>query len=140
MARRARRYAVASSAERTSGLETISISGTPERLKSTRLARAGSRVPGRGLLVGVGRAQQRGLVERFADQLEPDGEPALGEAARQREAREPRQVHRDREDVAEVHLERVLLLAELEGDVGGGGGGVRAPPLDSLPEVQPHQR
>ncbi len=45
MARKARRYAAASSGERMSGSDTVSMSGTPERLKSTRLDRAVSRGP-----------------------------------------------------------------------------------------------
>ena len=35
----------------------------------------GAGVPGGGLLVGVGDAEQRGLVEGAADELEPDRQP-----------------------------------------------------------------
>ena len=51
-----------------------------------------------------------------ADQLQTDRQ-ALGEAARNREARQPGHVRRDRQHVREVHGQRVLrLLADLEGD------------------------
>ena len=45
MARRLRRYSAASAGDRRSGRETISMSGTPARLKSTRLALAVSNTP-----------------------------------------------------------------------------------------------
>src|SRR5207249_1380404 len=50
------------------------------------------RVPLRRLLVGVRRAQHRGFVEGFPNQLQPDGQ-AAGEPARHRDAGQARQIH-----------------------------------------------
>src|SRR5262245_55492992 len=47
-------------------------------------------MPVRGRLVGGGGAEDRGLVERLAQELQPDGQPALGEAAGQAHARQTR--------------------------------------------------
>src|SRR5437870_3824816 len=52
-------------------------------------------VPGRGLLVGVGDAQQRGLVERAPDVLQPDRQALAVEAAGDRDGRQPRHAGRD---------------------------------------------
>src|SRR5213594_719301 len=49
------------------------------------------RVPLRRLLVRVRRAQHRGLVEGFPNQLQPDGQ-AAGEPARHRDAGQARQI------------------------------------------------
>ncbi len=48
-------------------------------------------------------------------ELQSYGKTVLGKTARNRYAREPRHVHRDREDVREVHLNRIVdLLADLK--------------------------
>src|SRR5689334_4115074 len=58
--------------------------------------------------VGVGDAEQRRLVERTAEELQANGKAVLREAARNADARKPRQVCADRKDVGEVHLQRIL--------------------------------
>src|SRR5213078_1904943 len=73
------------------------------------------RAPRGRLLVRVRGAQDAGLVERSADELQTDRQPLGAEPARHRDRGEPRHVRRDREDVVQIHRERVLLFSELEG-------------------------
>ena len=88
---------------------------TDDRLPAV-IAAARARSRSRWPLERVANAEECVLRELRADQLQPHGQ-ALGEAARDREAGEPGHVRRNREDVREVHGERVLrLLADAEGD------------------------
>src|SRR6185369_13036722 len=57
---------------------------TPSPSRGSRQLRV-ALAPRRGLLVGVGGAQERGLVERTADQLQADGQAGGVEAARNRD-------------------------------------------------------
>ena len=59
-------------------------------------------------LEGVGGPQQRRLVEAPSNQLQPDRQPAGGQPARHRQRRQPGQRRAHREDVRQVHLERVV--------------------------------
>jgi hypothetical protein len=61
-------------------------------------------------------AVQAGILARGRDELDADGQPVLlCQARRNRDAGDAGQVHRNRGDVVEVHLQRVVdLLAELE--------------------------
>ena len=66
------------------------------------------------LLVGVAGAEQRRLVERPAQELQADGQ-AAHEAAGHRQPGHAGQVGGHREDVGQVHLQRIVgLLAEPE--------------------------
>src|SRR3990172_1730919 len=67
-------------------------------------------VPVCRLLVGVCHLEDGRLVEGLPDELEPDRQASPCEPARDRHAGQARQVGGDREDVREVHLERVLGL------------------------------
>ena len=72
-------------------------------------------MPLRRLLVGIRGAEHLLLLERPADDLQADGQLPAAQAARKRDGRHPRQVHRNRVDVRQVHLQGVLdLLAQLE--------------------------
>src|SRR3990170_9051013 len=72
-------------------------------------------VPVCRLLVSVGHLEDGRLVEGLPDELKSDRQPSLCEPTRDRHAGQARQVDGDREDVREVHLERVLgLLPNLE--------------------------
>src|SRR3954451_5803276 len=74
------------------------------------------------LLERVGGVKQLALVEGGRGDLEADRQPGaaawrLGEAGGNRDRRDPRQGHRHREVVVEVHRQRVpRLLAQPEGD------------------------
>ena len=89
------------------------------------------------LLVRVRGAQQRRLVERRPDELQADRQPGRREAARHRDAREAREVDRQREDVVQVHRERIFLLAELERDAGVVGAAMSVDLRERLLEVAP---
>src|SRR3989454_677514 len=96
-----------------------SVGGLPgARRGFVRSCRARSpRTPRRRLLVRVRSAQDAGLIERLANELETDREPLGAEPTRHRDCGEPRHVRRDGEDIVQVHRERVFLLPVLEGDV-----------------------
>src|SRR3990170_282387 len=122
---------------------TASASAIPSWPKIVRidLQRRLAAMPVCRLLIGVRHFEDGGLIERLADELESDRQPGLGEPAGDGDAREARQVDRDREDVREVHLERVLgLLPELERRRRLGGGGDHLTPFEGLLEVPPDQR
>jgi hypothetical protein len=74
------------------------------------------------LLVGVADAQEAALAEGATQKLKSHGEinaVAVGESAGEAEAADAGKVRGDREDVGEVHLERVIgLLAKSEGGLG----------------------
>ena len=59
------------------------------------------------VFVGRGDAGTAALVERPADELQPDRQAVAIEAAGHRHARQAGQVDRDRQDVRQVHLERI---------------------------------
>src|SRR5579884_134542 len=68
----------------------------------------------RVLLVAVRHAQDGLLVERLADDLQPNRQ-AVGQAARDRQAGQARHVDGDREHVVQVHGQRIVdFLAYLE--------------------------
>lgn len=68
------------------------------------------------LLIRVGRADQRFLRERLADDLQADGQALAALAARDGDARQAGEVQGDGADVLQVHLQRVCNhLADLEG-------------------------
>src|SRR2546426_7662810 len=94
-----------------------SVGGLPgARRGFVRSCRARSpRTPRRRLLVRVRSAQDAGLIERLANELETDREPLGAEPTRHRDCGEPRHVRRDGEDIVQVHRERVFLLPVLEG-------------------------
>ena len=72
-------------------------------------------MPRRRLLVGVGDAQQAGLVERPAGQLQADRQAIRREPARHADRRQAGQVGADREHVGQIHLQRIVgALAEPE--------------------------
>src|SRR5690606_10013040 len=60
------------------------------------------REPARRLLHYMCRAEQRLLLERTADQLQPERQAASIKSGRNRDARKTGHVHGDREDVVEV--------------------------------------
>src|SRR5262245_40239491 len=64
------------------------------------------------------------LVEGAADELEPEREALRGQTPRDGKSGQPRHVHRHREYVVEIHLDRVgsPLLADAERGRGRGGG------------------
>ena len=67
------------------------------------------------LLIAVRDAEQRRLGEVVPHQLQPDGKSLAVEAAGHRERRQPGERRRNGEDVAQVHLHRVVAFrAELE--------------------------
>ena len=73
------------------------------------------RMPFRRLFVGVRDAQDGRFVEMFADDLQADRHAVAVKAAGQRERRQAGQIDRDRVDIRQIHLQRVLdLLADLE--------------------------
>lgn len=79
-------------------------------------------VPLGGLLVGVADAQEAALAEGAAQKLESHGEidpVAVGKSAGEAEAADAGEVRGDREDVGEVHLERIIsLLTKSESGLG----------------------
>src|SRR5712691_3951333 len=72
--------------------------------------------PGR-LLDNGAQCEQGLLVERTADELQPERQPFGRQAAGNGHAGQPRHVHRHREHVVEIHLDRIAaaLLADAEG-------------------------
>src|SRR5881394_1067500 len=67
------------------------------------------------LLIPLRRAEQARLAEMRSGELQPDRQAPGIEAARNGERGQPGERRRDGEDVAEVHLHRVLgLRTELE--------------------------
>ena len=67
------------------------------------------RLPPLGVaLEGIGRLQQRLFLEASSDQLKSDGQPRAREAARHRYRGQAGQRRADREDVGQVHLQRVV--------------------------------
>ena len=64
--------------------------------------------------------EQRLLVERPADQLQPQRQALGVEAGRHGDARQAGHVHRHRENVVQVHLDRIGGHV-LVGDAEGGG-------------------
>ena len=63
----------------------------------------------------VRRSEQRRLVERRRHQLDADGQPGIVQPRGDADGRHPREVRGDREDVVQVHRQRVVgLLADLE--------------------------
>src|SRR5438445_11854515 len=93
----------------------FTVGGLPgARRGFVRSCRARSpRTPRRRLLVRVRSAQDAGLIERLANELETDRAPLGAEPTRHRDCGEPRHVRRDGEDVVQVHRERVFLLPVL---------------------------
>src|SRR5439155_15279756 len=93
--------------------------GLPEvRCGSVRSSQARPPLaPRRRLLIRIGGPQDARLVQGSADELEADREPRGAESARHRDRGKPRHVRRDREDVVQVHRERVCFLPVLEGHV-----------------------
>ena len=85
----------------------------------------------------VRRREESRLRERGPGDLEADRQPRRGaKAGRDRDRRDARQRHRHREEVGEVHRERVLgALAALEGDGGRGGRDDEVALLERVAEV-----
>ena len=74
------------------------------------------------MLVGIGHPEDLLLPEMVGQNLQADGQPLLAETARKRKPWEAGQIARDREDVREVHLQRIIhLLPQFEGRRGGRG-------------------
>src|SRR5262249_56291092 len=75
------------------------------------------RKPPRCLLDHVSEREQRLLVERTADELKPERQAVGRQATRHGNSGQARHVHRHREHVVEVHLDRIgaALLAAAEG-------------------------
>lgn len=62
------------------------------------------------LLKGVGGLDDPFFLTRSSDDLKADGEPCGAEAAGDGNGRHTGEIHRDGEDIREVHLERILYL------------------------------
>src|SRR5574341_59501 len=93
------------------------------------------------LLVGMRHLEDGRLVEGLPDELEPDRQASFCEPTRDRHAGQARQIDRDREDVREVHLERVLgLLPNLECRRRRGGRGNHLTPFERMLEISADQR
>src|SRR6266852_3897431 len=75
------------------------------------------RKPPRSLLDDVAEREQRLLVERAADELEPERQALRRQAARNGNSGQARHVHCHREHVVEIHFDwiRPTLLADAEG-------------------------
>ena len=74
------------------------------------------------LLVGVGDFEDGFLTKGLADNLHADGQP-IGKASGDRNSWQAGNIYGEGADITQIHLERVVyLLANLEGDGGGGGG------------------
>ena len=75
------------------------------------------RIISRRLLDHLAEREQRLLVERPADQLQAERQTFGRQPGRHRDARQARHVHRHREHVVEIHLDRIgaALLADAEG-------------------------
>ena len=79
------------------------------------LERRFSVVPVRGLLIGVGDAEDGGLIQGLPDDLQSDGEAFGVETAGHGEPWKACQVERVREDIRQIHLQGILgLLSNLE--------------------------
>lgn len=101
-------------------------------------------------LEGLSNPQERFLSEGPAQKLEADGQPRPrlgpgglrgGEAARQAEAAEAREIAGNRENVREIHLEWVIgLLAHFEGRRGGHGSDDGVNRIEGLEEVAANER
>jgi len=77
----------------------------------------------RDLFPQVGEFQNGGFVPRSSYNLPAHGEFVFGKPYRNADGGNGCQVHRNGEDVGEIHINRVLeLFAELKGGRGGGGG------------------
>ncbi len=93
-----------------------------------------------GLFVTVGDGEEIVFLERLADDLETDGEVALGKATGDGEGREAGQVHIDGEDVAQVHRDRIIHpFSEFEGRSRGCRGQQGIDLLEGIEEVLPNQ-
>ena len=78
-------------------------------------------VPVVRLLVGVGDGEEVGFREGLTDELHADRQSALADSAGQAHSGQSGQVDVDGEDVAQIHLDRIVgLLADLEGGEGRG--------------------
>src|SRR5687767_8378556 len=74
------------------------------------------REPPGGVLDHLAGAEQSLLVERLGDELQPERRALPGQPRRHRNARQPGHIDRHREDVLQVHRDRVArLLAERKG-------------------------
>ena len=84
-----------------------------------------SLVPLGGLFVGMSDPQQSALAEGAAKELKSHRQVdavAVGESAREAQTAYAGQIGGDREDVGQVHLERVIgLLTQAEGCLRRGG-------------------
>src|SRR5574341_208146 len=99
------------------------------------------RLPLGGALVSGCRAQNRGFRERLTDHLEADRQAVRRKPARQRHRGHTRQVDGNREDIREVHLQRVLrLFADSERGRGRGRRDDHVHPLEGSIEVSLDQR
>src|SRR3954466_2189659 len=67
------------------------------------------REPPGGVLDHLAKRKQRLLVEGTTDQLQAKRQALPVEAGRHRNPRQPRHVHRDGENVVEIHLDRIGL-------------------------------
>src|SRR6185295_13225405 len=64
--------------------------------------------------VGVRDGEEVRLLEGLADELQSDRQSVRRETAGNVDGRQPREVHADRVDVAQVHRERIGFFPDLE--------------------------